>query len=86
MKDNGPLITITEYSMSTARGVILDSTSFDSVDNALKLPSLCARTHSIVIKNNKSGTSFVYNPDSANPVPQLEQEFKELFQDEFTKT
>ena len=86
MKDNVPLITITQYSMSTARGVILDSTSFDSVDNALQLDSLCARTNSIVIKNNKSGTSFVHNPDSANPVLQLEQEFKELFQDEFTKT
>ena len=86
MKDSGPLITITQYSMSTARGVILDSTSFDSVGNALQLVSLCAHTNSIVIKNNKAGTSFDHNPDSANPVPQLEQEFKELFQDEFTKT
>ena len=86
MKDIDPLITITQYSMSTARGMILDSASFDSVDNALQLPSLCARTNSIVIKNNKAGTSFLHNLDSANPVPQLEQEFKELFQDEFTKT
>ncbi len=85
MKDNGSLITITEYSMSTARGVILASTTFDSVDNALQLPNLCARTNSIVIKNNKSGTSFLHNRDSANPVAQLEQEFEELFPDEFTK-
>ncbi len=86
MKYSGPLITITEYSMSTARGMILASTSFDTVDRALPLPGLSARTNSIVIKNNKAGTSIVHNPDTTNPDAQLEQEIMELFPDEFTKT
>jgi len=86
MHSNDQLITITQYSMTTARGMVLASTSFDSVEHALQLPSLCPRTHSIVIKNNKAGTGSVYDPDFSEHQDQLEQELRELFPDEFNKT
>ena len=84
MQDSKPLITITQYSMTTARGMVLASVSFSSVEHALQIPSLCAGTHSIVIKNHRAGTDSVFNPDLANPHVQLKQELKELFSDEFT--
>ena len=84
MQDSKPLVTITQYSMTTARGMILASVSFDSVEQALQLPSLCAGTHSIVIKNHRAGTDSVFNPELVNAHVQLKQELKELFSDEFT--
>ena len=80
------LITITQYSMTTARGMVLVSASFDSVEHAVQLPSLCLRIHSIVIKNNKAGAGSVYDPDFSIHQDQLEQELGELFPDEFNKT
>ena len=86
MQNDEPLITITQYSMTTARGMILQSIPFDSIEHALNFPPLCARTKSIVIENNKAGTNAVYNPDFANSQLQLEQKLKELFPDDFHKT
>lgn len=85
MQNDEPLITITQYSMTTARGMVLQSIPFDSIEHALKLPQLCARTKSIVIVNNRAGTNAVYNPDSTNSQLQLEQKLKELFPDDFHK-
>ena len=86
MHSNDPLITITQYSMTTARGMVLASTSFDNVEHALQLPSLCPRTHSIVIKNNKAGTGSFYDPDFSIHQDQLEQELREIFPDELNQT
>lgn len=83
MKNNGPLITITQYSMSTARGMVLASNSFESIDLALRSPSLCAGTHSIVIENNATGIRTLRNSDCAAANEQLAQAFKELFPHEF---
>ena len=85
MRENTPLITITQFSMTTARGMVLASASFDSVEHALQLPSLCVGTHSIVIENHRAGTDSVFNPDLTNPQVQLRQELEELFPDEITK-
>ena len=85
MKNFEPMITITQYSMTMARGIVLQSIPFDSIEHALKLPNLCVRTESIAIKNNKTGTSSVYDSDFGNPHEQLEQELKELFPDDFNK-
>ena len=85
MQDNMPLITITQFSMTTARGMVLASASFDSVEHALQLPNLCVGTHSIVIQNHRAGTDSVFNPDLTNPQVQLKQELEELFPDEVTK-
>ncbi len=85
MRNDEPLITITQYSMTTARGVVLLSIPFDSVEHALNLPPLCHGTQSIVIKNNKAGTGSVFNSDLDNSHDQIEQGLKELFPDEFKK-
>ena len=86
MKIVEPLITITQYGMTTARGIVLQSIPFDSVEHALELPELCAGTESIVIKNNRAGTNALYHPDFSNVHAQLEHELKELFPYEFNRT
>ena len=78
-----PLLTITQYSMTTARGIILESLLFNSVEEALQSSVLSTRTQSIVIKNNKAGVSTLFTPDFGNPYGQLKQELKEIFSDEF---
>ena len=83
MRSDESLITITQYSMTTARGIILQSTPFDSVEEALQCPKLCNRTQSIVIKNNKAGTSSLFAPDFDDPESQLEQKLKEVCSDDF---
>lgn len=83
MQVKQPLITITQYNMTTARGIILQSKSFNSFEKALQFPSLCARTQSIVIKNNKTGADSVFALDFTDPHGQLEQELKEVFPGEF---
>lgn len=82
MQHNEPLITIAQYSMSTARGMVLESTCFDSLEHALKLPSLCDGTHSIVIKTNRQNAGSVINSDYGNLLEQLQQKLKELFPNE----
>ena len=82
MQNNDPLITIAQYSMSTARGMVLDSSSFDSLEHALKLPRLCAETHSIVIKTNRQIYGMVINSDFDNLLDQVKQTLKELFPNE----
>jgi hypothetical protein len=83
MPNRQPLITIAQYSMTTARGIILESLPFDSIEAALYAPDLSNRTQSIVIKNNKAGVSTLFTPDFGNPYGQLKQELKEIFSDEF---
>ncbi len=82
MKAYRPLITIIQYSMSTARGAILQSTSFDSFEKALRPPPLCAGTESIVIKNNEAGTVSVFTPDSCDFHSQFARELNGVFADE----
>lgn len=82
MKNNDPLITIAQYSMSTARGMILESTAFDSLEHALELPRLCAGTHSVVIQTNHLRAGSVIDSDSDNLLDQLKQKLKELFSNE----
>ena len=86
MRNNQPLITITQYNMTTARGIILKSMSFDSVEEALQFPNLSNRTQSIVIKNNKAGVSTLFTPDFGDPYGQLKHELQEVFPDEFNNT
>jgi len=82
MGKSQPLLTITQYSMTTARGVILESLMFSSIEEALRSSVLSTRTQSIVIKNNKAGASTVYTPDFSNPYGQLKQELEKAFSDE----
>jgi hypothetical protein len=83
MPNSQPLITITQYSMTTARGIILESLPFDSIEAALQSPDLSKGTQSIVIKNNKAGVSTLFTPDFGDPYGQLKQELKEVFSDKF---
>lgn len=85
MRNNESLITITQYSMTTARGIILQSIPFDTIKEALQRPDLCIRTQSIVIKNNKAGTSSLFAPDFDDPQHQLEQKLKEVCSDDFNR-
>lgn len=82
MQNNDPLITIAQYSMSTARGMILESTAFDSLEHALELPRLCTGTHSVVIQINAQGLGSVIDSDFDNLLGQLKQKLKELFPNE----
>ncbi|MDP6653296.1 MAG: hypothetical protein QGF90_14510 [Gammaproteobacteria bacterium] len=86
MRNDEPLITITQYSMTTARGIVLQSIPFWSVEHALNLHPLCSGTQSIVIKNNKANTGSVFNSDLTNAYQQIKQGLKELFPDAFGNT
>lgn len=82
MQNNEPLITIAQYSMSTARGLVLESTAFDSLEHALQLPCLCTGTLSIEIKTNRQVEASVINSDVGNLLDQLKQRLEELFSNE----
>ncbi len=86
MGKSQPLLTITQYSMTKARGIVLESLLFNSIEEALQSSVLSTRTQSIVIKNNKAGVSTFYTPDFGNPYGQLKQELEEAFSDESSNT
>lgn len=70
MRNSQSLITITQYNMTTARarGIILESIPFDSVEEALQSPDRSNRAQSIVIKNNKARVSTLFTPDFGDPL------------------
>ena len=68
MRNSQSLIMITQYNMTTARGIILESIPFDSVEEALPSPDLSNRAQSIVIKNNKARVSTLFTPDFGDPL------------------
>ena len=69
--------------METGSGVILNSMSLDSGEEALQFHDLDKRTLSIVIRNNKTGVSKHFVHNFCDPYEQLQHELQEVFPDEF---